>query len=312
MPPDILVICGPTASGKTRLGVELALRLDGEVVSADSMQVYRGMDVGTAKPTPAERRGVPHHMLDVADPGEAYSVARFVADASRCVDDILARGKRPLVVGGTGLYIDALVAGRHFAPFHGARREALLRRAETQGIRALHEELRAVDPERAAKLHPADQKRVIRALEVWYETGRTISQHDAATRAAPPHYRALFLGLAFRDRADMWSRIDARVDEMAANGLADEVSALLAAGVSPRCTSMQAIGYKELAAALREGQPLGEALDQIKLRTRQYAKRQLTWFRRRADVRWHLWGHSPDFSRAVQDSTAYLEEFGIL
>ena len=173
MPNKIVVVCGPTASGKTALGVELALLAGGEVVSADSMQIYRGMDIGTAKPTPAEMRGVPHHMLDVADPAEDYSVARYVADASACVEDILARGRLPILVGGTGLYIDHLVAGREFAPFSGRWREKLQARAAAQGVAPLYDELRRVDPQRAEKLHPNDERRILRALEVWYETGET-------------------------------------------------------------------------------------------------------------------------------------------
>lgn len=186
MPNKIVVVCGPTASGKTALGVELALLAGGEVVSADSMQIYCGMDIGTAKPTPAEMRGVPHHMLDVADPAEDYSVARYVADASACVEDILARGRLPILVGGTGLYIDHLVAGREFAPFSGHWREKLQARAAAQGVAPLYDQLRRVDPQRAEKLHPNDERRILRALEVWYETGETITAHDLRTAALPP------------------------------------------------------------------------------------------------------------------------------
>lgn len=310
--PKILAVCGPTASGKTRLGVELALLHNGEVVSADSMQIYRGMDIGTAKPTPEEMRGVPHHMLGVADPREQYSVARYAAEASACVDDILARGRLPIVVGGTGLYLDALVAGRPFAAFSGEVRAALQRRAETEGLAALREELRRVDPQRAEKLPPSDAKRILRALEVWYETGITITEHDARTRALPPRYDALTLGLNFENRADLWARIDRRVDEMLAAGLGEEAEALLASGLPRDCTALQAIGYKEFLSAREAGRPFAEAVEEIKLRSRQYAKRQLTWFRRDPAVRWLLWGPVPDFSRAVQDATKYVEDFGLL
>ena len=309
--PKLLVLCGPTASGKTALGVALAQARNGEVVSADSMQIYRRMDIGTAKPTAEEMGGVPHHMLDVADPAEDYSVARYVRDADACVQDILARGRLPIVVGGTGLYIDNLVAGRDFAPFTGAWRERLQARAREEGLPALHAELRRVDPDRAEKLHPNDEKRILRALEVWYETGETITAHDARTRDLPPRYDALRVCLTFARREDMWDRIDRRVDGMMAAGLEREVRDLLASGVPPAATSMQAIGYKEFAAALRGEETVAQAVDEVKLRSRQYAKRQLTWFRRTPGLRWVTWEKDPDLSRGRQEVTAYMEEFGI-
>ena len=309
--PKLLVLCGPTASGKTALGVALAQATGGEVVSADSMQIYRRMDIGTAKPTAAEMGGVPHHMLDVADPAEDYSVARYVHDADACVRDILSRGKRPVVVGGTGLYIDNLIAGRDFAPFTGAWREKLQARAREEGLPALHAELRRVDPDRAEKLHPNDEKRILRALEVWYETGETITAHDQRTRSLPPRYDALRVCLNFSRREDLWARIDRRVDQMMADGLEEEVRALLASGVPPAATAMQAIGYKEFAAALRGEETMDQAVDQVKLRSRQYAKRQLTWFRRTPGLRWVTWEKDPDLSRGRQEVTAYMEEFGI-
>ena len=309
--PKLLVICGPTASGKTALGVALAQAIGGEVVSADSMQIYRRMDIGTAKPTAAEMGGVPHHMLDVADPAEDYSVARYVHDADACVRDILSRGKRPVVVGGTGLYIDNLIAGRDFAPFTGAWREKLQARAREEGLPALHAELRRVDPDRAEKLHPNDEKRILRALEVWYETGETITAHDQRTRSLPPRYDALRVCLNFSRREDLWARIDRRVDQMMADGLEEEVRALLASGVPPAATAMQAIGYKEFAAALRGEEPLAQAVAEVKLRSRQYAKRQLTWFRRTPGLRWVVWEKTPDLSEGRQKVTAYMEEFGL-
>lgn len=308
----LLVICGPTASGKTALAVALAKATGGEVVSADSMQIYRRMDIGTAKPTAEEMDGVPHHMLDVADPGEDYSVARYVADATACVEDILSRGKLPIVAGGTGLYIDNLLAGREFAAFTGQWRQKLQDRAQREGIEVLYRELEQVDPQRAAKLHLADEKRIIRALEVWHETGETITEHDRRTAALPPRYEAVRIGLTFADRADMWDRIDRRVDQMMAAGLVEEVEDLLSSGVPESCTAMQAIGYKEMVAALREGRAVAEAAEEIKLRSRQYAKRQLTWFRREPSVKWITWEKIPDFSMALQNSTAYLEETGLL
>ena len=314
MPPKILVISGPTASGKTALAVELALQHSGEVVSADSMQIYRRMDIGTAKPTREEMRGVPHHMLDVADPEEDFSVARYVELAAACVDGILARGKLPIVAGGTGLYIDSLLSGRTFARFDpdSPLRRELEEELARRGGAALLEELARVDPDTAARLHPNDGKRIVRALEVYRSTGSTLTEHNAMTRSLPPRYDALTLTLAFQRREDMWARIDRRVDQMMAGGLVDEVRALLDSGVPDRCTAMQAIGYKEMAAALRGDGDTARAAEEIKLRSRQYAKRQLTWFRRNGDARWIRWETRPNFAAALQTSTEYMEEFGIV
>ena len=309
----ILVIVGPTASGKTRMAVELAKAHNGEVVSADSMQIYRRMDIGTAKPTAEEMDGVPHHMIDVADPEEDFSVARYVELASACVDDILARGKLPIVAGGTGLYVDSLLSGRTFAAFspESALRKELEEKLAERGGEAMLEELSRVDPEAAARLHPNDHKRIVRALEVYRSTGKTISEHNRETRALPPRYEALTIGLNFQDRADLWARIDARVDQMAADGLEREVRELLSSGLSPRCTAMQAIGYKEFVAAVEGDMTWREAEELVKLRSRQYAKRQLTWFRRNPEVHWLLWEKNPNFGNARQRSTELLEEFGL-
>lgn len=313
MPPKILVIVGPTASGKTRMAVELAQRHNGEVISADSMQIYRTMDIGTAKPTQEEMGGIPHHMIDVADPEEDFSVARYVEMAAQCVDDVLARGKLPIVAGGTGLYIDSLLSGRTFAPFSpdSALRGELERELAEKGGQAMLEALAQVDPEAAQRLHPNDHKRIIRALEVYRFTGKTITQHNRETRAIPPRYDALTIGLAFQDRQAMWRRIDQRVDEMVAAGLEDEVRRLLTSGISPKCTAMQAIGYKEFTQALSGEMTWQEAADVVKLRSRQYAKRQLTWFGRNPNTRWVRWDDPPEFEQGRRASTEYMEEFGI-
>jgi len=309
----LICVVGPTACGKTRLGVLLAQRYGGEVISCDSMQVYRGMVIGTAAPTAEETEGVPHHMIGVADPREPYSVARYASEAGRCVDDVLARGRRPIVVGGTGLYLDALLAGHGFAAGQsgGAVRAALEAQLAAEGTEPLLRELRAVDPESAARLRPNDAKRIVRALEVWRETGRTITQHNAESRAAPPRYEAVKLGLAFEDREDMKAQIDRRVDEMFARGLLDEVRALLARGVPRDATAMQAIGYKECLACLDGNETPEEAAARIKLRSRQYAKRQLTWLRRDGDVRWFYWKKARDFQSALAFSTETLADCGV-
>ncbi|WP_297872505.1 tRNA (adenosine(37)-N6)-dimethylallyltransferase MiaA [uncultured Oscillibacter sp.] len=294
MPEGKKIVCvvGPTACGKTTLGVLLAQRFGGEVVSADSMQIYRGMTIGTAAPTEAEMGGVPHHMIAVADPRERWSAARYAETAIPIVDDILRRGKLPILVGGTGLWLEAVVRGRSFAAGQagGAVRAELQRQLEAGGIAPLLEELRTVDPEAAERLHPADEKRILRALEVWRETGKTISEHNRETGRLPPRYDAVWIGLRFADREDMRSLIDRRVDAMAAAGLTEEVRALVDQGVPRDSTAMQAIGYKELLAVLDGQQSREEALETVKLRSRQYAKRQLTWLRRNPEIHWICWG----------------------
>lgn len=307
----VISVVGPTASGKTALGVALAQRFHGEVVSFDSMQIYRRMDIGTAKPTQEEMQGIPHHMIDVAEPEENWSVARYVEAAVPVVEDILSRGKTPILVGGTGLYVDSLLSGRSFAVQATGWREKLQAQAKAEGILPLLEELRQVDPEAAARLHPADEKRIIRALEVWHETGQTITQHNRQTQALPPRYQAVTIGLNFVDRTDLHQRVARRVDEMVKRGLYDEIRDLLASGVPENCTAMQAIGYKEIVAAMKNGTSLDEAAEEVKLRTRQYAKRQLTWFRRNPETNWYFWQKEPDFQALIQFATEKAAAHGI-
>ena len=313
MTPKIVCVAGPTACGKTTLGVLLAQRFHGEVVSADSMQIYRGMTVGTAAPTEAEMQGVPHHMIAVAEPSEQWSAAEYVAKATPIVDDILRRGKRPILVGGTGLWLDAVVQGRTFAGGHagGAVRRELQAQLAREGIGPLLEELRQVDPEAAERLHPADEKRILRALEVYRETGKTISAHNAETRDLPPRYDAVWIGLQFRDRADMKTLIDRRVDAMVAAGLLEEVGQLLESGLPREATALQAIGYKEFLGVLDGTATVEEAVAEVKLRSRQYAKRQLTWLRRNPDIHWIWWEKDRDFARALQVSTEILAAAGV-
>ncbi len=313
MPPKIVCVVGPTASGKTKMGVELAKAFHGEVVSVDSMQIYRGMTIGTAAPTAEEMDGVPHHMIAVADPAESWSVARFTEAADRCVQDILRRGKLPVLVGGTGLYLEALVRGNEFAPGSagGETRRKLQQRLEAEGAAALLRELQTIDPEAAGKLHLRDEKRILRALEVWYETGVTITEHNRRTQERPPRYDALYIGLDFQDREDLRARIDRRVDLMVEAGLLEEVRTLLHAGLSPDATALQAIGYKQFLAVQEGTATVEEAVAEVKLRSRQYAKRQLTWLRRNEQIHWIRWGKVPDFQGALQISTEILAAEGL-
>ena len=303
MKKQVIVVCGPTATGKTALGIELALRYGGEIVSADSMQVYRRMDIGTAKASAEERARVPHHMLDVCEPWEDYSVSRYVQEAAAVCDGLLAEGKLPVIVGGTGLYIDSLLSGRDFAARDEGDeglRAALSADYDRLGGQAMLETLRAFDPERAARLHPGDKRRIVRAIEIYRLTGKTITRHDEETRALPPRYEALTLALSFADRADLYARIDRRVEQMVAAGLFEEVEGLLGEGLSPACTAMQAIGYKEAAQALRGEMTRQEAVALIQMNSRRYAKRQLTWFGRNPDARWIRWEKEPDLSQALE------------
>ena len=284
---NIICIVGPTASGKSALAVELAKEYHGEVVSCDSMQVYRRMDIGTAKPTREEMQGIPHHMIDVAEPDEDFSVSRYCRLAAPIVDDIVSRGKTAIIVGGTGLYMDSLIRGNDFAPFPSTgQRERLEAQADTAGMDAMLEWLRSVDPEAAARLHPSDRKRIIRALEVYLETGETITAHNRRTQTLPPRYAPLWLGVDFAERAELYRSIEQRVDRMLELGLVEEIKDLLASGVPETATSMQAIGYKEFVSALDCRCTIEEATADVKQASRHYAKRQLTWFRRNREINW--------------------------
>ena len=282
---NIICIAGPTASGKTALAVELAKELNGEVVSCDSMQVYKRMDIGTAKPTAEEMQGIPHHMLGVAEPEEDFSVSKYCEMAAPIVDDIVARGKTAIIAGGTGLYMDSLIRGNDFAPVPSTgAREKLEAQADEMGLEFMKDRLRRVDPEAAARIF--DRKRIIRALEVYLETGETITEHNRKTQAIPSRYNPLWLGLDFDPRALLYERIDKRVGIMLEMGLMDEIKSLLASGIPEKCTALQAIGYKEFVAALDGRCTIEEAADEVRKSSRHYAKRQLTWLRRNKNMHW--------------------------
>lgn len=312
MSSKIVCVIGPTGTGKTRLGAELAAIYGGEVVSADSMQIYIGMDVGTAKPTKDEMLGIPHHMIDIVKPEENYSVARYVEDASKIVDNIISRGKLPIIVGGTGLYVDSLISGTTFAPNEedGVLRTRLQKEAEENGTDSLYQKLKKYDPQSAERLHPNDRKRIIRALEIYLKTGCTITEHNLKKKN--PKYSALKIGLNYSEREDLYKQINKRVDKMIEDGLYKEVEGLIKRGLSLKNTSMQAIGYKEMFAAVTGEISLNEAVELIKLNTRRYAKRQLTWFRRDEGTKWINWEKHPDFRAGIQISTEYLRDSCII
>jgi len=313
--PELIVITGPTATGKSTLGVQLAGAVDGEIVSADSMQVYMHMKIGTAAPTTEEMCGIPHHLINFVPPREDYSVARYVSDASKCIDDILRRGKRPVLVGGSGMYIDSLIAGRCFqVRGNTGLRRKLEKEYDDIGSNAMLKKLRDVDAESAEKLCANDKKRIVRALEVFETTGKPISEHDKESKMIPLKYDALKIALTFSDRADLYSGIDRRVDDMISRGLINEVDSLLKMGVSRNSTSMQAIGYKEFSSVLTDDRDIiNESVitgigDKIKMESRRYAKRQLTWLRRDKNVKWIIWNGTPDYNSAVLNITELLNE----
>jgi len=283
---NIICIAGPTASGKTSLAVELAKFTNGEVVTSDSMQIYKRMTIGTAKPVPEEMDGIVHHMIDVCEPDADFSVSKYSEMATPIVEDIVRRGKTAIIAGGTGLYMDSLIRGNDFAPFPATgQRQRLEEKLSQVGLDAMLAELTAIDPE-AAERSQRNPRRIIRALEVFYETGETITAHNLKTQAIPPRFDPLWIGLEFEPRKLLYDRIDLRVDIMLQQGLLEEIRELLASGIPKNCTAMQAIGYKEFIAALDGHMTLEEAANDLKQASRRYAKRQLTWFKRNKNIHW--------------------------
>ncbi|GFE62449.1 tRNA (adenosine(37)-N6)-dimethylallyltransferase MiaA [Geobacter sp. AOG2] len=303
--PKLLAVVGPTATGKSELALRLAREVDAEIVNADSMQVYRGMDIGTAKPTPEQRAGVPHHLIDVAEPDRLFSAADFAEAADEAIRAVTARGKRVIVVGGTGLYIRALLKGLVDSPSGaGAVRKALQEEAAQLGNEAMLERLRLVDPELAARMHPNNLVRIIRALEVHRLTGVPLSRHQEEHAFSARRYEALQVGISI-DRAELYARIEGRVERMLAEGLVDEVRGLLAKGYDRQLKAMRAIGYKETAAYLAGECSLEEAVQLMKRDTRRYAKRQLTWFNADPDI---LWFEYPGkFGSILQHAIEFFE-----
>lgn len=282
----LVVIAGPTASGKTAAGVYLAKQLNGEVVSADSMQIYREMTIGTAKPVPEEMEGIPHHLIDFVDPSDSFSVAEYVQLAQQKIGEIHSRGKLPILVGGTGLYISSLVDNIQFSESESdiAYREQMIALAQQEGAQALWEKLNEVDPVAAQKIHPNNVGRVARALEVYHTTGIPISAHQERSRTKPSPYALCMMALSFRDRQKLYDRINLRVSLMVDQGLEQEARQLIQKGYG--ATSFQAIGYKEMGAYLAGEETLEEACEHIRQESRRYAKRQLTWFRRDERYQW--------------------------
>lgn len=285
MANDVIVVCGPTASGKTALAVELAKRFDAEIVSADSMQIYKEMNIGTAKPVEKEKRGIPHHMIDIVSVTEEYNVSRYVEDAAECIDKIRASGKRVILAGGTGLYIDSLINNVNFFEIENdyEYREQLFTVAKDKGVSAVHKMLESVDKPSADRLHPNDLKRVIRALEVYKVCGRTMTEVQLES-VRKRKYNPTFIGLDFSERAVLYNRIEMRVSEMIKNGLLNEARSLLDFDLSS--TARAAIGYQEMFDFLNNKITFESAVGKICKKTRNYAKRQLTWFRKNKEIHW--------------------------
>lgn len=283
--PLVVVVVGPTASGKTSLAIEIAKKYGGEIVSADSMQIYKNMDIATAKPTEKELSEVKHHLISIIDADEEFSVAMYKEKALEAIDEILSKGKLPVVAGGTGLYIDTLIKNTTFLDYGKTDiREKLSREADEKGIEALYEKLKDIDPETYQRLHINDRKRIIRALELYYATGKTISEQDELSHINESEYEWCVIGLNAENRQVLYDRINLRVDIMLREGLIEEAKEFFSSDISS--TAKQAIGYKELKPYLDGTVSLDEAVEKLKMETRRYAKRQLTWFRRNEKINW--------------------------
>ena len=310
MNDKIIAVAGPTASGKSALALELCKRLDGELVSLDSMQIYRGLDIGTAKPTKAEQAEVRHHMIDICAPTENFSAAEFAERAHKVIADVQSRGKKVVLCGGTGLYLDTVLGRLDFGEIESDEklRDELIAFAEKNGAEALHEKLREIDPQAAEKIHPNNVRRVARAIEIYELTGKTRTEHDREAISDSP-YDSLIIGLDYDDREVLYNRINRRVDIMIEEGLEGEVRSLVSRGLlSADSTAGQAIGYKEMLGDIAGDCSLGDAVEKIKLGTRRYAKRQLTWLRRNPNINWLYPDRLGDFRSLVCEAEKIINE----
>lgn len=304
--PRLLVLIGPTAVGKTKLSIQIAKEFDCEIISGDSMQVYRGMDIGTAKITKDEMEGVPHHLIDIHEPDYPYSVAEFQEQSQRLINEITERGKLPFIVGGTGLYVESVCYGYQFSESGADEefRKEQFRYADENGAEALHRRLAEIDPESAERLHPNDLRRVVRALEVFHVTGIPLSSQLAPQKKESP-YRLCLVGLTM-DRQMLYNRIEERIDLMLQQGLVDEVAALMEKGFGPGLVAMQGLGYKEIVSYLQGECSYEEAVTLLKRDTRRFAKRQLSWFRHMKDIEWVDVTDSGNFSANYQKIRAII------
>lgn len=308
----IIAVAGPTASGKTALSVKIAKELGGEVVSCDSMQIYKGMDIGTAKPSLEERCGVPHHMIDIISPDEKYNVVSYKRDAEAAIDDILKRGRVPVLAGGTGLYMDSVLSNTAFSEnsSFSVARERLEKLFEEKGREYIFEMLEKIDPEAAEKIHPNNTRRVIRALEIYETTGKTLTQANIESKR-PEKYESLVIGLMW-DRETLYERINERVERMMAEGLLKEVETLRKKGMKAEYTSMQAIGYKELFEYFEGNCTLEEAKEKIKQESRRYAKRQMTWLKRNKKINWLILQKDYNLNKIYEQSFTLIKKFDII
>lgn len=310
MNDKIIAVAGPTASGKSALALELCKRLDGELISLDSMQIYRGLDIGTAKPTKAEQAEVRHHMIDICEPTENFSAAEFAERAHKVIADVQSRGKKAVLCGGTGLYLDTVLGRLDFGEIESDEklRGELIAFAEKNGAEALHERLRGIDPQAAEKIHKNNVRRVARAIEIYELTGKTKTEHDREAISDSP-YESLIIGLDYDDREVLYSRINRRVDAMIEAGLEGEVRSLVSRGLlSAESTAGQAIGYKEMLGYIAGDCLLVDAVEKIKLGTRRYAKRQLTWLRRNPNINWLYPDKLGDFRSLVCEAEKIINK----